>query len=145
MMELARDRTRGAVPYLVTPGHTRWTRSVLGPGPLLVVEQHVILETDPAVARRIGREYVATYLGLPNYLNNFRRMGFADDDFVEGGSDRLIDELMAWGTPDVALERAQQHFDAGADHVGLQVLTPGKSGFPLESWRTLADVFRSLM
>ena len=145
MTELARDRARGAVPYLVTPDHTRWTRSVLGPTPLLVVEQHVILETDPTAARRIGREYVATYLGLPNYLNNFRRMGFADEDFREGGSDRLIDELMAWGAPEVALARAHQHFDAGADHVGLQVLTPGKSGFPVGAWRTLADTFRAVM
>jgi probable F420-dependent oxidoreductase len=145
MMDLARDRTRGAVPYLVTPGHTKWSRSLLGTGPLLAVEQHVILETDPAVARRIGREYVATYLGLPNYLNNFRRMGFTDEDFEHGGSDRLVDELMAWGDVDAAITRAQQHFDAGADHVGLQVLTPGKSGFPVAAWRTLADAFRPMM
>jgi probable F420-dependent oxidoreductase len=145
MMQLARDRTRGAVPYLVTPGHTHWSRTVLGPQPLLAVEQHVILETDAAIARGIGREYVATYLGLPNYLNNFRRMGFTDEDFQGGGSDRMIDELMAWGTPEAAIARAQQHFDAGADHVALQVLTPGKSGFPVASWRILADAFRSLI
>ena len=145
MMELARDRTRGAVPYLVTPGHTRWSRRVLGNGPLLAVEQHVILETDAKVARRIGREYVATYLGLPNYLNNFRRMGFSDADLQNGGSDRLIDDLMAWGKVDAAVARADEHFKAGADHVALQVLTPGKSGFPTQGWRILADAFKEML
>jgi len=145
MMELARDRTRGAVPYLVTPEHTRWSRSILGAGSLLAVEQHVMLETDPVAARRIGREYVATYLGLPNYLNNFRRMGFSDADFAAGGSDRLIDELMETQLRGREETRVREQLEAGADHVGVQVLVPGKSGFPVAAWRTLAHALRELM
>lgn len=143
MLELARDRTLGAVPYLTTPEHTRWARSILGPAALLVAEQHVILERDPIVARRIGREYLATYLGLPNYLHNFRRMGLTDEDFRNGGSDRMVDLLVAWGDVEAGLARAKQHLDAGADHVGIQILTPGKSGFPVEGWRRIAAALRA--
>jgi probable F420-dependent oxidoreductase len=138
MMDLARERTAGAHPYLVTPEHTVWARQILGPDSLLAPEQHVILEQDPARAREIAREYLNTYWGLPNYINNFRRMGFGDDDFRNGGSDRIVDALVVWGDMDHILERIQQHFDAGADHVCLQVLTAGKRGFPVDGWRKLA-------
>ncbi len=144
MLELARDRTRGAVPYLTTPEHTRWARSILGPGAMLVAEQHVIVERDPGVARRIARQYLATYLGLPNYLNNFRRMGLSDEDFRNGGSDHMVDVLVAWGGVDAGIVRAREHLDAGADHVGIQILTEGKAGFPAEGWRTLASVLGDL-
>jgi probable F420-dependent oxidoreductase len=138
MMELARDRTRGAHPYLVTPEHTRWARAILGPGALLAVEQHVVLDAGADRARALAREYLATYWTLPNYLANFRRMGFTEADFRDGGSDRMVDALVAWGDVDRALARVREHFDAGADHVCVQVLVPGKQGFPVAGWRALA-------
>ena len=138
MLELARDRSRGAHPYLVTPEHTGWARTVLGQGPLLAPEQHVVLDSDLGRARATAREYLATYWSLPNYINNYRRMGFCDDDFAGGGSDRLVDALVACGSADDALERARRHLDAGADHVALQVLVPGRRGFPVAGWQALA-------
>ncbi len=142
MLDLAARRTAGAHPYLVTPGHTRFARQVLGAGPLLAPEQHVVLEGDPARARAVAREYLTTYWTLPNYIANFRRMGFDDVDFEGGGSDRLVDELVAWGGPDVVLDRVEQHFAAGADHVAVQVLVPGRAGFPVAGWEELADAVR---
>jgi probable F420-dependent oxidoreductase len=141
MLELAGREAVGAHPYLTAPSHTAWARSILGPDALLACEQHAVLEPDPVVARAIARSYMTTYWSLPNYLNNFRRMGFADADFEDGGSDRLIDGLVAWGDEDAVLARAQEHFDAGADHVCIQVLTPGRIGFPLAEWRRLAVAF----
>ncbi len=141
MLELAGERSLGAHPYLVTPEHTRMARATLGAGPLLATEQHVLLERDPVRARAIAREYLTTYWTLPNYINNFRRMGFSDADFAGGGSDRMVDALVAWGPLDVIIERVQQHFDAGADHVCLQALTAGRQGFPIADWTALAAAF----
>lgn len=140
-LELAGERTAGAIPYLTTPEHTARAREVLGVGPLLAPEQKVVLETDPSRARAIARRGVAVYLGLPNYLNNLRRLGFTDDDFADGGSDRLVDALVTWGDLDAVTRRVREHQQAGADHVGLHVLT-GSPGLPREEWRTLAPVIR---
>ena len=138
MLELARTRTAGAHPYLVTPEHSRIAREALGPDAIVATEQGVVLEADPERARAIARLHLATYLGLPNYANNWMRLGFTEDDVAEGGSDRLVDALVAWGSEDAIAERVQEHRDAGASHVCVQVLTDDPSGFPLEQWRALA-------
>ncbi len=120
MLALARDRTHGAHPYLVTPAHTARARAVLGPGPVLAPEQGVVLETDPARARAAAREHLQAYLGLPNYTNSWREDGFGDADFADGGSDRLVDALIAWGDADAIAARVRAHHEAGADHVCIQ-------------------------
>ncbi len=138
MLELARDRTAGAHPYLVPPEHTAFARDILGPDKLLLTEQAVLLETDPGAARAAGRSHLALYLTLPNYLNNWRRLGFDDDDFAGGGSDRLVDALVAWGDEDAVAARVRAHFDAGADHVCVQALEDGFDVLALDQWRRLA-------
>src|SRR5215472_5410566 len=138
MLELARNRSAGAHPYLGTVEHTRRAREVLGPGPLLAPELAVVLETDPSRARAIAREHLTFYLQAPNYTNNWRRLGFTSEDLAGGGSDRLVDEVVAWGSSDAIRERIAEHHRAGADHVCLQVLSPGGLELPFEEWRTLA-------
>jgi probable F420-dependent oxidoreductase len=141
MLRLAAERAAGAHPYIVTPEHTRRARAILGSGPLLAPEQKVVVETDPERAREIGRAVVARYLQLPNYTNNFRRLGFTDEDLAGAGSDALVDALVAWGTPEDIEARVREHYEAGADHVAVQVLTaPGVAGLPHEQWRLLAPV-----
>ncbi len=138
MLRLAAERADGAHPYNVPPEHTAQAREILGPQKLLAPEQAVLLETDPAEARRIGRKHVATYLDLPNYMNNLRRFGITDDDIADGGSERLVDTLVAWGDADAIRARVQAHLDAGADHVAVQVLKPERTAVPLDDWRELA-------
>jgi probable F420-dependent oxidoreductase len=138
MLALAAERADGAHPYNVPPEHTARARDVLGPAKVLAPEQAVLLETDPVEARRIGREHMAIYLGLPNYMNNLRRFGITDDDIADGGSDRLVDTVVAWGDVDAVRARVQAHLDAGADHVAVQVLTPERGTLPLDEWRKLA-------
>ncbi|MEU3709544.1 TIGR03620 family F420-dependent LLM class oxidoreductase [Streptomyces catenulae] len=124
MLELARDRASGAHPYFVPVAHTARAREVLGDGPLLAPEQAVLLESDPATARALAREHhVSRYLTLSNYVGNLRRFGFDDEDFAGGGSDRLVDALVAWGDVDAIRRRVRDHLDAGADHVAVQPLT----------------------
>src|SRR5215467_13910103 len=137
MLELARDRSAGAHPYLVTPEHTRRAREVLGAGSLLAVEQAVVLETDPERARSLARRHLTVYLQAPNYTNNWLRLGFTEDDLAGGGSDRLVDALVAWGDAAAIRDRVERHHEAGADHVCLQVVT-GEFRPPLEEWRALA-------
>jgi len=120
MLELAAELCDGVHPYNVTPDHTAQARARLGPGKWLCPEQMVILETDPSKARDAGRKTLAVYLQLPNYRNNLVRLGFGDDDFAGGGSDRLVDGLIAWGDEDAIRRRIQLHWDAGADHVCIQ-------------------------
>ncbi len=120
MLELACDRAHGAHPYLVTPAHTARAREILGPGPVLAPEQGVVLETDPARARAVAREHLSAYLRLPNYTNSWREDGFGDNDFADGGSDRLVDALIAWGDADAIAQRVAAHHVAGADHVCIQ-------------------------
>jgi probable F420-dependent oxidoreductase len=125
MLELSRDRADGAHTYFVPPQHTALAREILGPDRLLIPEQAVVIESDPARAREIARTHMAYYLTLPNYLNNLRTLGFTDADFADGGSDRLADTIVAWGDPDTIATRVQAHLDAGADHVAVQPLSPG--------------------
>jgi probable F420-dependent oxidoreductase len=137
MLALASERADGAHPYNVTPEHTKLARDILGPGKLLAVEQMVVLETDASAAREIARAALGIYLGLPNYVNNWKRLGFTDDDLASGGADRFIDALIAWGDEAAIRNRVEAHLDAGADHVCVQVLG---EGLPLEQWRRLAPV-----
>jgi probable F420-dependent oxidoreductase len=127
VLRLSAERAGGAHPYLVPPEHTREARAILGPGPLLAPEQKVVLETDPRRARAIGRPRVQNpYLGLVNYTSNLRRLGWGDADLKDGGSDALIDALVARGSGEQVAARLAEHFDAGADHVCVQLLTePG--------------------
>jgi probable F420-dependent oxidoreductase len=140
MLGLSRDRAAGAHPYLVTPEHTRFAREVLGDGPLLAPEQHAVLETDPAKAREIARQALAIYMNFPNYVNNWRRLGFTEDDVADGGSDRLVDGIVAWGDEAAIAARVQEHRDAGADHVCVQLSTADgvMDAMPLTGWRALA-------
>jgi probable F420-dependent oxidoreductase len=126
VLGLARDRTAGAHPYFTTPEHTAQARGILGDGKLLVPEQKVVLSTDPAVARALARKTLDFYLTLPNYTNNWLRLGFTEADLADGGSDRLVDALVAWGDEEAIHERVQAHRDAGADQVALQVLNEDK-------------------
>ncbi|HEY6889741.1 MAG TPA: TIGR03620 family F420-dependent LLM class oxidoreductase, partial [Solirubrobacter sp.] len=113
MLELSRTRAAGAHPYLVPVEHTRRAREILGPDRALAVEQGVVLADDRAAARA----HVAAYLELPNYVANLRRLGYGDADFADGGSDALVDALVAWGDEDAIAERVRGQLDAGADHV----------------------------
>ena len=140
MLELARDRAAGAHPYNVTPEHTARARAVLGPDRLLAPEHAVVCTADAATARRVGRAHLALYLGLPNYTNNLRRLGFGDDDLAEGGSDRLVDALVAWGPPERITARIDEHLEAGADHVCVQVLPTDPGTAPEDGFAALADI-----
>jgi probable F420-dependent oxidoreductase len=120
MLELARDESDGAHPYLVTPAHTTRARELLGAAPILAPEQGFVLEEHPVRAREIARAHLAHYLRLPNYVASWREEGFDDADFEDGGSDALVDALIAWGDVDAVVDRVRQHLDAGADHVCLQ-------------------------
>jgi len=139
MLRLAAERAAGAHPYFVPVEHTAIARETLGSGPLLCVEQAAVLETDADAARAAGREHMAIYLTLPNYTNNLRRLGFGDDDFDAGGSDRLVDTIVAWGDVDAVVTRVRAHHEAGADHVCVQVLGTPPRQPPLEQWRALAS------
>jgi probable F420-dependent oxidoreductase len=143
MLELARARTAGTHPYLVTPELTAAARAGVGPDGLVASEQGVVLETDPSTAREIARLHLHTYLGLPNYSNNWKRQGFSDDDLADGGSNRLVDALVVWGDEATIAARVQDQRDAGADHVCIQVLTEDVQAFPTEQWRALAPALTS--
>jgi probable F420-dependent oxidoreductase len=138
MLELAAERAAGAHPYFVPVEHTAMARQVMGDGPLLAPEVTVVLEPDPATARQLARSFTTGYLGLPNYANNLRRFGFGDDDLAGGGSDRLVDAVVAWGDVETVAARLREHRAAGADHVCLQVVGGG-NGFPLQAYRSLAS------
>jgi probable F420-dependent oxidoreductase len=130
MLQLSAQHADGAHPYNVTPEHTHMARELLGRGKLLCVEQAAILKTQPTEARATAREFLALYLGLPNYVENWRRMGFTDGDFAGGGSDRLVDAVFAWGDEKSIRTRIEQHWQAGADHVCVQAIGP--QGIPDE-------------
>ncbi len=122
MLELAAEKANGAHPYFTTPEHTAVAREAMGRDALLAPEQMVVLDTDPTEARRVGRAGMKIYLGLPNYTNNLARLGFDESDWADGGSDRLVDAIVAWGSEDQIAARIAQHHDAGADHVCIQIL-----------------------
>jgi len=142
VLRLAAERTAGAHPYLVTPEHTRRAREILGTGPVLAPEQKVVLDTDPQRARAIGRPAVQKpYLGLVNYTSNLRRLGWSDEDLSDGGSDALIDALVAHGSGADIAARLAEHLEAGADHVCIQVLTEPGADLP-GIYRQLAQALK---
>ena len=122
MLALARDRADGAHPYFVPVEHTPVARQILGPDRLLIPEQAVVLSTDAEQARNVARSHTTTYLRLPNYVNNLRRLGYSDEDLAGAGSDRLVDAIVAWGDEEQIANRVRAHLQAGADHVLLQPL-----------------------
>jgi probable F420-dependent oxidoreductase len=122
VLKLSAQRSAGAHPYLTTPQHTGEARNLLGPTVFLAPEHKVVLARDAEASRKIGREAVDFYLNLSNYLNNWKRLGFTDDDLAKPGSDRLIDAVVAHGTPEDIVEKLNEHVAAGADHVAIQVL-----------------------
>ncbi len=138
MLQLAAERADGAHPYFVTPEHTARAREILGHDKLLAVEQAVVLETDAARAREIARAHASTYLKLPNYVNNLRSLGFADVDFIDGGSDSLVDAIVARGNMTAIIDRVRAHQAAGADHICIQVLPPEPRALPIPQWREIA-------
>jgi probable F420-dependent oxidoreductase len=141
MLELAKERADGAHPYNVTPEHTAMARGVLGAGKLLAVEQKAVLTTDVEEARAVARKALAVYMSLPNYVNNWKRLGFTDDDLADGGSDRLLDAMVVSGNEGAVRQRVKEHLDAGADHVCVQVLPiEGRAALPMDDWRRLAPV-----
>ena len=143
MLELAAERTDGAHPYFVPVEHTALARSILGPEACLAVEMTAVMDTDPIAARRVARAFARHYLALPNYANNLRRLGYADDDLAGDGSDRVIDAVIAWGDAAAIVERARQHLDAGADHVCIQLRAAASSDICLAQHRELAaSLFR---
>jgi probable F420-dependent oxidoreductase len=140
MLGLARERALGSHPYLVTPNHTRIAREALGPDALLAPEQTVVLEQDADTARAVARQWLSRYLQLPNYADNWMRIGFDRAEIAGGGSDRLVDELVAWGDVDAIRRKIDDQRAAGADHVALQVVTSDPAQLPREQWRRLAGV-----
>ena len=120
MLALSAEKSRGAVPYNVTPKHTAQAAAILGPGKTLAVEQKITLETDPVRARALGRKELSRYMVLPNYRNNWLREGFSEADLADGGSDRFIDAMVLWGDAETIKKGLRAHFTAGATHVCLQ-------------------------
>jgi probable F420-dependent oxidoreductase len=130
VLQLAAQRSAGAHPYLTTPEHTAHARELIGASAFLAPEHKVVLTTDADNARAVGRKALDIYLNLANYLNSWRRLGFTDDDIARPGSDRLVDALVAYGTTDAIAARLNEHLDAGADHVAVQVLTRSENLVP---------------
>lgn len=138
MLALSAARAAGAHPYFVPVEHTAFARAELGPDAMLAPEQKVLLETDPVRARAVARQHMAVYLGLSNYTNNLRRFGFGDADFADGGTDRLVDAIVAWGDETAIAERVRAHLAAGANQVAIQVLLEDRQALPLPEWRRLS-------
>jgi probable F420-dependent oxidoreductase len=138
MLELTGERSAGAHPYFVPAEHTARAREILGSGALLAPEVTVVLERDPTKARELARTFMGTYLALPNYTNNLRSLGFGDDDLAGRGSDRLVDAVVCWGDLDTAVAKVREHYQAGADHVCIQVISASQGSFPLDEYRQLA-------
>jgi probable F420-dependent oxidoreductase len=122
VLQLSARRSAGAHPYLTTPEHTKQARELIGPSAFLAPEHKVVLTTDPEQARAIGRKALAIYLNLNNYVSNWKRLGFTDDDVRHPGSDKLVDAVVAYGTSDDIATRLREHIEAGANHVPVQVL-----------------------
>jgi probable F420-dependent oxidoreductase len=138
---VARDRAAGAHSYLVTPEHTAQIAKVLGPDRYVIPEQKVVLSRNASEARAAGRSVVSGSLQLPNYIRHLRLLGFSEEDVEHSGSDRLIDHLVAWGSPDAIRSRVQEHFEAGATQVSVQVLpSSGTAATMLASWRVAAEL-----
>ncbi|MER6995575.1 TIGR03620 family F420-dependent LLM class oxidoreductase [Streptomyces sp. NPDC000410] len=141
MLELAAARTWGAHPYFVPVEHTVRAREIMGPDAFLAVEQAVVLDADRSRARDVARAHVGMYADAASHQQlNLRRLGFGDEDVVGGPSDRLVDAIVAYGDAEAIRTRVQQHLDAGADHVCLQVLGSDPGALPLAEWRELAAI-----
>jgi probable F420-dependent oxidoreductase len=141
MLDLCRERSLGSHTYFVPPAHTRMARERLGADALLAVELACVLDEDGARAQAAARDYAAFYLRLRNYTNALRRLGFDDDDFSGGGSDRLLDALVPQGSPETIAAVAREHLDAGASHVCVQPV--GVGGVPRAQWAALARVLNA--
>jgi probable F420-dependent oxidoreductase len=139
MLKLAAEQASGAHSYFVPVEHTQRAREVLGPKALLAAEQAVVLESDADTARVIARSHTQHYLRLPNYANSLIRLGYTEEDLVGGGSNRLVDDVVAWGDLDAVSARIHAHLEAGADHVCVQVITADQRALPIEEWRALAE------
>jgi len=137
MLEVAADLADGVHPYNITPDHTAKTRSILGASKLVCPEQMILLEKDATTARAISRKALALSFMLPNYRNNYLRLGFSKEDMDNGGSDRLIDAIVAWGDEKAIRDRIQQHWDAGADHVCIQPLRRDAVTLTMEDQKVL--------
>jgi probable F420-dependent oxidoreductase len=142
MLDLARDRSAGTHPYFVPVEHTRVARQAMGPGKLVATELMVVLETDPTRAREVARAGMQRYLNAPNYTNNLKRHGYSDADIANGGSDGLVDAIVAWGDEQKILDRVREHHQAGADHICIQVLGGAPSDIPMDGWRRLARAWK---
>ncbi|GGO19352.1 TIGR03620 family F420-dependent LLM class oxidoreductase [Micromonospora parathelypteridis] len=141
MVDLATARTSGWHPFLVTPEYSAVQRARVGEAPLIAPHLAVVLDRDPSRARAAARDGIGTFIGFPAYRSNLARLGYGEDDLVPGGSDRLIDALVAWGDLDDVADRIQAHLDAGADHVTLHVLRPDAGAdLPRQQWRELATL-----
>ena len=127
MLELARDQADGAHPYFTTPEHTRQAREILGDDKLLCVEQKVVLSTDADQAREVANKAIEMYAGLPNYRNNWLRLGFTEAE-IEQRDPRFVDAVVAWGDEEALQKRVREHYDAGATHVCVQPLSSGRRG-----------------
>jgi probable F420-dependent oxidoreductase len=138
MLQLAADKTDGAHPYLVPPEHTAVARDTMGPEALLCPEQMYVIESDAAKARELARKHLGVYLNQPNYRRSLLRLGFTEDDLASGGSDKVVDAIVAWGDVDAVVDRVRGHFDAGADHVCVQALGAERRAVPVDQWRALA-------
>ncbi|HEV7579521.1 MAG TPA: LLM class F420-dependent oxidoreductase [Mycobacterium sp.] len=139
VLQLAAERSAGAHPYLTTPEHTAKAREQVGNTVFLAPEHKVVLTTDREKARAVGRGLVEHYLGLGNYVNNWLRLGFTENDVRKPGSDRLIDAVVAYGTPEAIAKRLNEHLEAGADHVAIQVLGGYDEETLLPTLRELAE------
>ncbi|XVV07453.1 TIGR03620 family F420-dependent LLM class oxidoreductase [Actinosynnema sp. CA-248983] len=139
MLELSRDRTNGAHTYHVNVAHTAQAREILGPDAFLGVEHAVLFETDAERARAVAREHMVPYLATPYNLAKFRRLGYTEEDVTGGGSDRLVDDLVFWGDLETVVDRLGAHVEAGADHVGVQVIGVAKGETAMKQWRALAE------
>lgn len=140
MLRLAQERTAGANTWLVSVEHTRTARAVLGVDAYLAVAQPVVLETDPVAARAGAREYVRPYLSTPFNVAKFRRLGFGDDDLLDGGSDRLLEAVMCWGNIDAVADRIAAHLEAGADTVAVEVVGTTCRPELIERLRPIAEL-----
>src|SRR5262249_47477285 len=145
-LRLSRDRSLGTHPYFMPVEHTRISRTAVGPGKVVAPEQMVILETNPERARTIARAAADRYLHAPNYVNNLLKLGYTDDHIANGGSQRLMDDLIAWAEPAKIAQRVAEHHAAGADHVCIQVLTetPLDLDAAVDGYRQLAPALTAL-
>ncbi len=139
MLALAAERAAGAHPYFVPVEHTAQARETLGDGVLVAPEVTVVLEADATRAREVARSFTTGYLGLPNYANNLRSLGYSEADVAGGGSDRLVDAVVGWGDVERVAGRIREHLDAGADHVCVQVVSGPRDTFPLDEYRRLGE------